>query len=153
MSYKINYSLDGVPLESRNGTSGPGFTFLPWSGDGPAPIHVGTEGMDKRLQKQEPGLKFDAGKPRMDLLSPIALEQIAKVMGHGAEKYAAWNFTQGMSWSRLLGAALRHLFAWSRGKDTDTDSGLPHLAHCGACVLMLLHLVETKPEFDDRNKQ
>ena len=41
-------------------------------------------------------------------------------------------------WSRLLGAALRHLFAWGAGKGKDDETGRSHLAHAAACVLFLL---------------
>ena len=66
------------------------------------------------------------------------MEAVSEVFAYGARKYAAHNYRLGMAWSRLLGAALRHLLAWGRGEDLDKESGLPHLAHAGCCVLMLL---------------
>ena len=38
------------------------------------------------------GLKFDSEKPRMDLLPPKAISEVAKVLGFGAEKYGPENW-------------------------------------------------------------
>lgn len=89
------------------------------------------------------GDKFDAGKPRMDLLDPHAMTQLAAVLTFGAEKYSAINK------SRLIAAALRHLFAHLGGQDTDEETGLSHVAHAMCCCMFLLGL-EDRPELDDR---
>ena len=85
------------------------------------------------------GHKADAGKPRPDLLPPLAVLEIAKVLEFGARKYAPdnWRKVEGWRW-RYAGAALRHLFAWLGGEARDPESGLLHLAHAGCCVLFLL---------------
>lgn len=98
------------------------------------------------------GLKYDSGKLRVDLLDPLALEGIAKVLGFGAVKYAAHNWRGGISYSRLIGAALRHLFAIIRGEDTDPESGLPHIDHLGCCWMFLSNMMKTRPDLDDRYK-
>lgn len=98
------------------------------------------------------GLKFDAGKLRLDLLPIEIIEEIAKVLTFGANKYGAWNWTKGIVYSRLIGAALRHFFAFIRGEDKDPESGLPHLAHAITCMLFLLWMTKYRPELDDRFK-
>ena len=98
------------------------------------------------------GVKYDSGKLRVDLLDPLALEGLAKVLGFGAVKYAAHNWRGGMSYSRLLGAALRHLFAIIRGEDIDSESGLPHIDHLGCCWMFLSNMMKTRPDLDDRYK-
>jgi len=103
-------------------------------------------------QKNEPGTKFDYGKPPMDLLSTEALTQIAKVLDFGRQKYNSHNWRKGMSWSRLVGAGLRHLTAFNNGEDLDPETGLSHLAHLGCCTMFLLEFIKTHPEFDDRYK-
>lgn len=100
----------------------------------------------------EPGIKHDSEKPRMDLLDPEALIQIAKVMTYGAKKYTAHNWRGGISWSRVIAAAIRHLFAFMSGEDLDPETGLSHLAHLGCCVMFLLNFTKTHPELDDRFK-
>jgi hypothetical protein len=96
------------------------------------------------------GIKYDSGKPPMELLSSEALTQIAKVMGKGAEKYGAQNWRNGLEWSRVIGAALRHLTSFNNGEDLDPETGLSHLAHAGCCVMFLLEYIKTHPELDDR---
>lgn len=96
------------------------------------------------------GVKHDSGKVRMDLLSPIALEEIAKVMTYGAKKYGDHNWHGGIAWSRVIGALLRHVFAFIRREDTDPETGLSHMAHVGCCVMFLLDYIQSHPELDDR---
>lgn len=98
------------------------------------------------------GVKHDSEKPRMDLLSPIALEELAKVLTFGAKKYAPYNWAKGIAYSRILGAMLRHLLAFSRGQDKDPETGLSHIAHLMCNCQFLLHFEKYRTEFDDRPK-
>jgi len=97
------------------------------------------------------GKKHDQDKIRMELLPWPALEEIAKVLTFGAKKYDDWNWAKGMSWSRLLGAILRHFCAWARGDSIDKETGLSHLAHIGCCVLFLLTYEKEQLGVDDRH--
>ena len=99
---------------------------------------------------REEGLKFDTGKPEMSLLDPYAMEQLSEVLSFGAQKYDAWNWSKGISYSRLLSAALRHIFAFLRREDTDPESGLPHLAHALCCLMFCLSMTKRRPDLDDR---
>lgn len=96
------------------------------------------------------GTKYDGSKPRMGLVPPIATLAVAEVMTHGAAKYGIHNYLGGMNHSRLHDAALRHLNAWVRGEGADPDSGLPHLAHAAASVMMMLELQALGLGVDDR---
>jgi len=98
------------------------------------------------------GIKHDQDKIRLELLPMESLEEIAKVLTFGAKKYDAWNWAKGLSYSRLIGASLRHIFAWSRGQNKDPETGLSHLAHAGCCILFLLYMEKFKPAMDDRHK-
>lgn len=98
------------------------------------------------------GIKYDSEKNRLELLPFESLEEVAKVLSYGAKKYEDNNWAKGMAWSRLLGAAMRHLFAWARGVDKDEESGLPHLAHAACCVLFLLSYGLNGNGTDDRRK-
>lgn len=100
------------------------------------------------------GTKHDQDKPGVHLLDPLALEGIARVLDFGAKKYAAHNWRGGISYSRLIAAALRHLFAILRGEDTDPESGLPHVDHLGCCWMFLsAHFkYDYLKKFDDRWK-
>lgn len=96
------------------------------------------------------GIKHDQEKPRVDLLDADALEGLAKVLTFGANKYSAHNWRGGISYSRLIGAALRHLFAIMRGENTDPESGLPHVDHLGCCWMFLSNMMKTRKDMDDR---
>lgn len=98
------------------------------------------------------GVKHDSGKPRMDLLSEVAIEGLASVLAFGATKYSADNWRGGMAWRRCIAAAMRHLFAFSRGEDTDPESGLPHLDHALCCLMFLSEYQKRALGTDDRWK-
>ena len=85
-------------------------------------------------------IKHDSNKPRTDLLTPLAIVEVAKVLGFGAKKYAPGNWAKCDSRSRYVGAALHHLLAWQAGEDADPESGLPHLAHAACSVLFALEM-------------
>ena len=99
------------------------------------------------------GLKYDAGKPPLSRLPREFLEQTAKVLEFGAKKYAWNNWKKGISYHRVLDAAMRHLTAFADNETIDPESGLSHLAHASCCLAFLL-TYETNPEiyknFDDR---
>jgi len=103
-------------------------------------------------QQQATGIKHDQEKPDMSLLSSIAIFKIAQVMTYGKSKYSANNWRGGFKWSRVIAAALRHIFAWLGGEDKDPETGLSHLAHASCCLFFLLEFETTKPELDDRYK-
>lgn len=103
------------------------------------------------MMNQTQGTKFDNGKPMMDLLDPYAIEQLALVLTFGANKYAAHNWRGGIQTSRLIAAALRHIFAYLKGEDKDPESGLPHIAHAMCCCMFILGL-SSNTNLDDRYK-
>jgi len=109
---------------------------------------------DKDIKDMIPegGLKYDNDKPRMDLLDFDALEGLAKVLTFGAKKYDEHNWRNGISYSRLTAAMLRHLAALQRGEDIDAESGLPHIDHLGCCWMFLSNMTKTRPDLDDRYK-
>jgi hypothetical protein len=96
------------------------------------------------------GVKDDAEKNQLDLLSATWIEGVGKVLTFGARKYAAHNWRKGISRSRLLGAAFRHPFAYLRGEDCDAETGLLHLYHASCCLMFAAELHETRPDTDDR---
>lgn len=87
----------------------------------------------------EAGIKYDNGKPEYGLLPPFALEEVAKVLTFGAQKYDRENWKKVDELERrYFDAAQRHLWAIKRGEDRDPESGLHHLAHAATCLLFLL---------------
>lgn len=98
------------------------------------------------------GLKHDNGKPRLDLIDSGFMDEVGAVLGFGANKYAAHNWRQGMGYSALIGAAMRHLAAINRGEDFDPESGFHHTGHLGCCVMFLDWMIKNRPDLDDRYK-
>lgn len=101
-------------------------------------------------EKYQEGMKFDDTKPPLELISPLALDELAKVLGFGAKKYEPYNWAKGIRYTRVLGAILRHVFAYLRGESKDPESGLSHIAHAMCGCMFLLHYEKMRPEFDDR---
>lgn len=84
------------------------------------------------------GTKHDQGKPRISLLPPLALIEVAKVSTFGAQKYGDHNWLNGLNWSRLADAAGRHKLCYLSGERVDSESGLSHIAHVAWNELALL---------------
>ena len=85
------------------------------------------------------------GKIPLDYLEPVANEEIAKVLKHGADKYGRRNFAAPdttMRMSTYIGGLLRHTTALQRGELLDPDSGVSHFAHIGASTHVCLAAIE-----------
>lgn len=104
------------------------------------------------MDLEKGGVKFDAGKIRMDLVPQDALMMIAAVFTYGAIKYDEWNWVKGMRVGRIMAALDRHKAAFLLGEELDDESGLPHLAHMGCCVMMLLSSMLRDRHEEDRHK-
>jgi hypothetical protein len=102
------------------------------------------------------GTKFDSEKPRFDLIPPDTQLAIAKVLAHGAKKYADNNWL-GLKVNRVIAALERHLNAIKSGEDIDVGdgcnagSGMPHSWHMLTNAIFLVHLLEHYPDQDDRH--
>ena len=95
------------------------------------------------------GVKNDNGKPQVSLLSSIALLELAKVMTYGSGKYEPQNWRKGFKWSRIMDAAMRHLLAYNGGERIDPETGLSHLAHSMANLMMLVEFENSNVGTDD----
>jgi hypothetical protein len=92
------------------------------------------------------GKKFDSGKPRWSLLPEGAVADIVDVLEFGAKKYAENNWQmvpEGRT--RYYDAAMRHIESWRNGELNDPETGLPHLAHAGCCLMFLSWLDNQLP--------
>jgi len=98
------------------------------------------------------GAKLDNDKPRVDLVDGEWLLGVADILTFGAKKYEVNNWRKGISWSRVISAAFRHLIAIARGEDYDAETGKPHAWHLSCCAMFLSWYLKNRPEFDDRYK-
>jgi hypothetical protein len=70
------------------------------------------------------------------------------------------NWELGMSWGRVFGALMRHLWAWWGGRgpttksflfgDLDSETGMSHLWHAACCIAFLVAYEERGAGTDDR---
>lgn len=88
--------------------------------------------------KEEKGKKYDSNKLEWDLLPIDALTVIIRVFMFGASKYGKRNWENGMAFSRLYNAAIRHMTKWYAGETVDPETGLNHLAHSIVSLMMIL---------------
>lgn len=98
-------------------------------------------------------LKFDTGKPRLDLIPHRPLQEVAKVLMFGLKKYSAHNWREGTDWSRFVRAAQDHIGYWNEGQDIDPETKLSHLAHAVCCLLFLMWYQIFNVGNDDRYKE
>lgn len=105
-------------------------------------------------------VKNDSDKTRIELFPGDALFAISDILTFGAKKYAARNWELGMSWGRVYGALMRHMWAWWQGKgptnenfvfgELDPESQRSHLWHAGCCMVFLISYEMRKVGTDDR---
>lgn len=85
------------------------------------------------------GKKYDGEKPKMYLLPPKTLLEVAKVLTFGAAKYDEHNWKKlDNLQNRYSGAALRHIVAHLDGEELDEETGLDHIAHAICCLMFKL---------------
>ena len=97
------------------------------------------------MKDSDKGLKYDLGKPRFDLIDPIAQTGLARVLTFGANKYDAHNWRKGIEYSRLIAALKRHLNAIEQGELIDPDSGEFHIDHIQCNAMFLSSFMHIDP--------
>lgn len=85
----------------------------------------------------------DAEATRYDLISPIAVAELARTCAEGAAKYDDFNWEKGMPAHDLLNHALRHIFMFLSG-----DRSEPHLGHAMWNVGAAIHSCELWPHLN-----
>lgn len=85
------------------------------------------------------GAKYDQGKLRWSLLPWRALEEVVRVLEHGAEKYGrgSWRLVPNGR-ERYFDALLRHAAEVAKGNLTDDETGLLHFDHIAVNALFLI---------------
>ena len=99
-------------------------------------------------------MKYDTNKAPLALIPPQVINQIAEVLGFGAEKYGMNNWRDdghNTEWSRTYSSIQRHLNAFWDGEDLDPESGKTHLAHAATqLVILMQHINDGHTAMDDR---
>lgn len=97
------------------------------------------------------GVKHDQGKPDLTDIPLEAMWQMGQAFSHGQKKYGKNNFRNGMSASRQLAAAVRHIYQHLSGETVDPESGVTHIGHALASLSMAAYTIKNHPEMDDRH--
>lgn len=98
------------------------------------------------------GKKNDQEKPDISLIPKDAIWGMAAALTFGAKKYGRHNFREGIAYSRLAAACMRHLTAYMEGETNDPESDLSHLDHALASLSMLKFMETNRTDMDDRWK-
>lgn len=108
--------------------------------------YYGANDMDTKIPQDgypddNPKTFMGAQKPSIESIPQTAIVELGVRMGHGADKYGAFNWRhQPISSSVYIGAMGRHLAAFADGEyfDTDCPYGTSHLAAIMACAALLI---------------
>lgn len=82
--------------------------------------------------------RYNKDKVQMSLLPLDCLEQVARVLEHGAAKYDRDNWKKGQPKEQIIDSLLRHLTRIQQGEERDQESGELHSAHVACNALFLI---------------
>lgn len=107
--------------------------------------------MKEKLKNTNPKDAIGCNKLPVHLFPTTAKYWGCLALLDGALKYGRSNFREaGVRASIYYDACNRHLDRWFECEDTDPDSGLPHLAHALACIVILIEAIVKENLKDDR---
>lgn len=91
-----------------------------------------------KFKETNPKDAVGTAKVPMSTVPLPVLMELGLAMMEGARKYRRHNYRiAGIRASVYFDAAMRHLFAWWEGEDTDPDSGLSHIVKTIATLVVL----------------
>lgn len=90
-------------------------------------------------------------KPPLFLVPPIADLYLSLAFADGAKKYGPYNWREkAITTSVYISAIKRHIDYWLDGEECAKDSGVNHLAHAMAGLVMILDSKDIGILNDDR---
>lgn len=98
---------------------------------------------------KDQAMRFNGGKVEFSQIPLHLLEDGARVLMFGAQKYARNNWKKGLPVNEIIDSLMRHLSALQRGEYIDPESGLPHHGHMFCNWMFLTYVLKHKPEFID----
>lgn len=100
------------------------------------------------------GLRYNSDKLRWRNFPLFLIKPLMEVGQYGEGKYATFNFLKGQTALDSLDSLKRHLCAFEDPSepDEDAESGVSHLAHVAWNALVLLYVLKTRTDLDDRYK-
>lgn len=133
------------PIQTR---SFPDWAVRGWRAAGPKGP-VGPQGPD--VNGPNPKDLAGRSKPDLSLVSGTMLAHVAAALQDGLDKYGLANWRQIAVQARTYSAASsRHVKLWEDGEDFAPDSGVHHLAHAAATLLIILDALACGSLIDNR---
>ena len=123
----------------------------------PSTVPTELKGIVHRVSKaahstEETGYRYNLSQAIIglrDYLSPpLSILEITKGLEYGLVKYHRNNWKEGMEWSRVLDAALRHLVLGPCMNEQLDESGNTHYAHA-LCMLMFAYEYIDMTQYND----
>lgn len=96
------------------------------------------------------GDRFNTGKPKWSLIDFDSLEGVTKVFEFGVEKYGLNNWKKGLKTVETCESALRHIKSFLNYEDFDDESGLHHIDHAIANLIIIRYMTLFNKNFDNR---
>lgn len=89
--------------------------------------------------------KADAGKPRLSLVPPQVIFDIAQVREYGNKKYGDPNNWKLVEMQRYVDAVLRHFYKFVQDPDgRDEESGIEHYKHVACNMAFICEMMARK---------
>lgn len=82
-------------------------------------------------------LRFNEGKAEVSQLDPRFVLELANLMTKSAKKYGKYNWAKGQEYHTPFDSCQRHLLKWIAGEDLDEESGMSHLMHAAANIMIM----------------
>lgn len=100
------------------------------------------------------GKRFNNGKLRWRNFPMFLIEPLIEVGAAGERKYDTFNFLKGLTALDTMDSLKRHLVKLESPyhPDVDEESQCHHAAHVAWNALVLLFMLKTRPDLDDRWK-
>ena len=97
--------------------------------------------------------KIGSKKVDLSLIPTSALVEVARCMENGAKKYGPFNWRnpdQKVQYMTYISANIRHALSFLDGENYASDSGLSHLAHACAGLMVLIDAINCGNVIDNR---
>lgn len=94
----------------------------------------------------------NGGKLEWDQVDFESLEPLVEVLMFGETKYSRDNWKKGQLITELLGSLFRHIIAFQKGEDLDSESGKSHIGHAMCNLMFIQYVLNNHKNFDNRKK-
>jgi len=102
--------------------------------------------------KQQYADRHNKGKMEWDQIDFESLEPLVEVLMFGETKYSRDNWKKGQLITELLGSLFRHIIAFQKGEDLDSESGKSHIGHAMCNLMFIQYVLNNHKNFDNRKK-